>query len=92
VPGPLGAWPRNRLRFGVEDPDDAAADPHEADERRRRVVAAVMQLRYGVNASTGSSEGPHEQGADMARPSGFPVARLDDAPVYRGDITKRLDR
>jgi GNAT superfamily N-acetyltransferase len=119
----LAARGRERLLFDVEDPDDAAADPHEADERRRRVrfyrrlgadlvdlahsasyapphhgepgtvaiplrllgadldgaggsrplvldapatellVAAVMQLRYGVNASTGSSTTSHEQGA-----------------------------
>jgi GNAT superfamily N-acetyltransferase len=115
----LAARGRGRLLFDVEDPDDAAADPHEADERRRRVrfyrrlgadlvdpaayapphhgeagtaaiplrllgadldakggsrpldldgpateqlVAAVMQLRYGVNASAGSSEARHEQG------------------------------
>jgi GNAT superfamily N-acetyltransferase len=33
----LGARGRERLLFDVEDPDDAAADPHEVDERQRRV-------------------------------------------------------
>jgi GNAT superfamily N-acetyltransferase len=113
----LAARGRNRLVFDVEDPDDTAADPHEVDERRRRVrfyrrlgadlvdppsyapphhgepgttaiplrllgaeldgtgasrplaldgpateqlVAAVMQLRYGVKASDGPSLEPHE--------------------------------
>jgi GNAT superfamily N-acetyltransferase len=119
----LAARGRERLLFDVEDPDDAAADPREVDERRSRVrfyrrlgadlveladpasyapphhgeagtvaiplrllgadldgaggsrplqldgattellVAAVMQLRYGVNASTGSSAASHEQAA-----------------------------
>jgi hypothetical protein len=88
----LRARGRRGPRFDVEDPNDAATDPHEADERRRRVVAAVKAASVRRQCLDRAIQGTARTGGEVARPGGFPVAHLGDAPDYWGDITKRLDR
>jgi GNAT superfamily N-acetyltransferase len=61
----LAARGRTRLLFDVEDPGDPTADPHEAEERRRRVV---FYRRRGADLVDVASYAPPHHGEPGTAP------------------------
>jgi GNAT superfamily N-acetyltransferase len=79
----LASRGRRRLLFDVEDPDDPAADPHEVEERRRRVR---FYRRVGADVVDVVSYAPPHHGAPgtASMPLRLMGAELDAAGGSRG--------
>lgn len=77
----LAARGRDRLLFDVEDPDDAAADPQEAEERRRRVRFYRRAGADLVDHVSATSYAPphHGEAGTAAIPLRLLGAELDDS-------------